>query len=505
MGRADLGRDYLVHARGLSKRFGAVTALDGVDFCVSRGAVHGVLGKNGAGKSTLMRLIAGQLAPSSGTIEFDGVDITAASVAERKTMGIHLMEQHTEVFAALSVAEMLALPDYPRRRGFVDWKAMRSRARERLDRYGMDVDVNAPAGSLSLADQKKVSLIRTLADNGKLAILDEPTTAMSLAERTELFEWIHELSAEGLTFIYITHFNHDIREACDEYTVLRDGRLASTGTSVAGLSGEQLSKLVTGADVVEFERQSREPPPVLLSVKRLEVHDCEPVSFVIGRGEIVGLAGLPGSGAQRVARALSGLEPVRGGDVHLDGRKLKLRHPSEAIGNGIAYLPNDRIGEGLVPELTVRENLHVGNWPRRLPGLVDRAAMERGFMDARASLGIKVSRAQQLISELSGGNQQKVLLGRLVATTPKILILDEPTAGVDVEAKEDVHRLIDRLTSEGIGVIVLAYDPAELVRLVDRALVFRDGALVDELAAGTLTGENVLTDLSHSRVGDGAA
>jgi ABC-type sugar transport system ATPase subunit len=489
----------LLEARGVSKAFSGVPALSSVDMAVRRGSVHGVLGKNGAGKSTLMSLIAGSQTPDSGHISFDGEDVTGLTLSERKARGIHLMEQHAEVFSTLSVAENLGLPAYPRRGPVVDWRAVRARATEMLELYGLHVDPDRAAGSLNLPEQRQLCLIKTLSDNGKLAILDEPTTSMSRAEREALFGWIRDLTAKGLTFIYITHSNQDLIETCDEYTVLRDGVVVGSGGTLSGLAPSDLSRLVTGGDVEEFERKSRPANEPLLEVRGLGVGVVEDLSLQLGAGEVLGLVGLPGSGAQTVARALGGLEPPTSGSVSLKGQELRLRHPNDAIAAGVTYLTHDRIHEGVVAEFSVEENLALGNWPRRSQalGVIDRRRMRSAYETAKTSFGIRSASPDIPIKKLSGGNQQKALLGRLVGHDPAVLILDEPTAGVDVGAKEDVHRIIDGLSDAGAGIIMLAYDPSELARLVDRALVFRDGQVVCELSGPELTTDNLLKNLSH--------
>jgi simple sugar transport system ATP-binding protein len=284
---------------------------------------------------------------------------------------------------------------------------------------------------------------------------------------------------------------------------LRDGRVAGAGGSVTTASDEGLAKLMTGVDVVEFKRGRAAADEPLLRLEQFKVAGVRPVSFSVDRGEVVGLVGLPGSGAREVARALAGLQEIEAGSVYLGDTEVHIRHTADAIDAGIAYLPNDRIGEGLVPQLTVQENLWTGNWPtQQVLGFLDFNRMREGFAKSREEFGIQASGPEQLINQLSGGNQQKVLLGRLVGTAPRVLVLDEPTAGIDVEAKEDVHRLIDALTMQGLSVLMLAYDPAELIRLVDRVLVFRDCALVHELLVDELTGEDMLFDLVHAHTAE---
>lgn len=485
----------LLKAVGISKRYGPVEALKPTDFSVSAGTVHGVLGKNGAGKSTLMGIIAGSIPPTTGRVALDGTDVTSRPLAERRRLGIRLLSQHSEVVASLSVAENLVMPDYPTRTGLIDWSAVWDKARSTLEKYSLDLPLGTAAGLLSVPDQRKLNIVKTLVDDGKLAILDEPTTSLTRSERLSLFAWIRDLNTTGETFIYISHFNNEIRELCNEYTVVRDGSVVARGGSPGDMSPGDLSKMVTGADVHEFRREVTSHPDPLLELDEFQAQGAEPVSLSFASGEIVGFVGLPASGANEVARSLAGLRPVLGGEVRLRSRRVWLTGAKGAMASGIAYLTGDRIGEGLVPDLSVRESLALGRWPTGTLGLLDHREMQRVFGDLRERLSMQVSGPLQPVGQLSGGNQQKVLLGRLLAARPQVLILDEPTLGIDVGAKEEVHRIINELTAEGLAVIVLAYDTDELVRLVDRAVVFRDGAVVDELAGEQLTIEGILRAL----------
>lgn len=490
----------LLQAQGVSKVYGAVEALKPLDLTVSTGAVHGVLGKNGAGKSTLIGIVAGSVQPTAGRILLEGQDVTRTSLVERRRLGIRLLNQHSEIVPALSVAENLLMPHFPRRRGLIDWQLARQEAVDVLERYGLKLDPTAVAGALSVPDQRKLNIVKTLATGGKLAMLDEPTTSLTRVERQSLFDWIRELNDQGETFIYISHFNIEIQQLCDEYTVLRDGGLVSTGENPGDIAAAKLSELVAGADVHEFQRQAADHSEPLLDLEGFRPAGVEPVTVTLRRGEILGLVGLPGSGASQVARALAGLHPIEAGTVTLDGAPIAIRSVAGALDHGIAYQTNDRIGEGLVPELSVRESLRVGRWPTTGAGLIDTGSMQSTFARIRDQLSMQVSGPDQLVRQLSGGNQQKVLLGRLLAAKPKVLILDEPTLGIDVGVKEEVHRIIDELTAAGIGVIVLAYDTDEFVRLVDRAIVFRDGRVADELAGDELTIDGVLAALDTERV-----
>ena len=490
-------RETLLEVRGLSKTYGQSVALEPTDITVRAGSVHGFLGKNGAGKSTLVGLIAGSIQPTSGSVHFRGRDITGLNLAQRRGLGIHLLGQHAEVVSTLSVAENLVMPDYRRRFGLIDKNEMRSRARALLQRYNLDFDVDQPAGLLPVPDQRRLSIVRTLVDDGALAMLDEPTTALSRSERRDLFDWIRELNAAGQTFIFISHFNNEIQEICDEVSVLRDGRLVSAGGDPRGMTSAEISELVTGASVQEFQRKAGEHPEVLVELDDLSVDGAEHVNLTLGRGEIVGFVGLPGSGAREVARALAGLRPIRSGTVSVAGQPIRITSVRDSVDGGIAYLTDDRIGEGLVGPFSVKESLRLGNWPLSR-GFVDRAAVNRTYQRYHERLSFRVSGPDQPVEELSGGNQQKILLGRLLALQPKVVILDEPTVGVDVGTKEEVHRLIDELTGQGLAVILLAYDTDEMVRMVDRVVAFTDGRVSAELRGDEVTVDNILNSFAHT-------
>lgn len=487
----------LLQTRALTKTYGRFTALEPTDMTIHAGAIHGILGKNGAGKSTLVKLIAGSEAPSGGKILLKGEDVTDLPLARRRERGVHLLSQHAQVVADLSVAENLVLPDYPRRAGFVDRRAMRRQAGELLERYSLTFPVGALAGSLSVPDQRRLSIVRTLVDEGALAMLDEPTTALSQDERASLFEWIRELNAAGQSFVFISHFNSEIQAICTEVTVLRDGQVVAAGEDPREMSSDEISELVVGDKVEEFVRTRRAGGPDRVVVSDLVSADVGPVSFTVGEGEVLGLVGLPGSGAQEVARALAGLRTSESGSVTLDGAPVRGGRVRDAIASGIAYLTNDRIGEGIVGPLSVREMLHLGHWPTQGP-VLDDATMAQTYDTYHSRLHFRVSSPRQPIEELSGGNQQKILLGRLLALSPKLLVLDEPTLGVDVATKEEVHRLVDELTARGMSVILLAYDTDEMVRTVDRVIAFQDGRVSGELTGDEITADGILAQLHHT-------
>jgi ABC-type sugar transport system ATPase subunit len=486
----------LLETKGLTKVYGRFAALEATDIQIHAGSIHGFLGKNGAGKSTLVKLIAGSETPTRGQILLKGEDITHLPLARRRELGVHLLDQHAQVVADLSVAENLILPEYPRKGLLFDRRAMRRQAKELLERYDLHFSVDALAGTLSAPDQRRLSIVRTLMDEGALAMLDEPTTALSQHERESLFTWIRDLNGRGQSFVFISHFNSEIQAICDNVTVLRDGKVVADGEDPRTMSSAEISELVVGDKVHEFVRSRRTSQRDRLVVRDLVSGGVGPLSFTVGEGEVLGLAGLPESGAEETARALAGLRPVQSGSISLDGHNIKPGRVRDAISSGVVYLTDDRIGEGVVGPMSIREMLRLGNWPTRGP-VLDASAINETYEAYHSRLQFRVSGPTQPIEELSGGNQQKVLLGRLLALHPKVLILDEPTLGVDVATKEEVHRLVDELTSEGMSVILLAYDTDEMVRTVDRVITFQDGRFAGELTGDDITADRILARLHH--------
>lgn len=486
----------LLETRGLTKVYGQFTALAPTDLVISSGAIHGILGKNGAGKSTLVKLIAGSETPTGGSILLKGQDITNLPLARRRELGIHLLSQHAEVVADLSVEENLVLPDYPLRGGFVNKKAMRRKAQELLDKYSLQFPPDAMAGTLSVPDQRRLSIVRTLVREGALAMLDEPTTALSLDERMTLFAWIRELNLAGESFVFISHFSNEIREICTSVTVLRDGHVVDDGTDPRTMSSAQISELVVGDEVREFVRERRSANRDRLVVRDLVSDGVGPLSLTVGEGEIVGFVGLPGSGAQEAARALAGLRTVRSGTISLDDERVRPGRVRDALDAGIGYLTGDRIGEGIVGPMSVRESLRLGNWPAR-GGLISETSIAKTYEKFHSRLHFRVASPKQPVEELSGGNQQKIILGRILASNPRLVILDEPTLGVDVATKEEVHRIVNDLTDSGLAVILLAYDTDEMVRMADRVVAFQDGAVAGELTGDEISADAILARLHH--------
>ena len=468
--------------RGIVKRFGGVTALDGAELEARAGEILGLCGENGAGKSTLLKVLAGVHPHGSftGELRLDGVALSLRSPAEARAAGIAIVHQELMLVPQMTVAENLLLGREPRRFGLVDDSALEAQARALLARFGeSDIDVRAAVCTLGIGVQQVVEIVRALSDDAQLLVLDEPTAALTGAEAARLFDWLRALRARGTSCIYVSHRMDELFTLCDRITVLRDGRTVGTVAS-ASASGPEVVRMMVGKAVVVGR-----PPSVVgsagaapvLELRHLTVEGAlDQISLRVAGGEVVAVAGAMGSGRTALLSTLFGCATtsVRG-DVLLDGQPLTLRSPRDAIAAGIALVPEDRKGRGLVLELTVAENL-------ALPlGLADGDEAETIARARIAELRIR-GRADSTVATLSGGNQQKVVLGKWLERPPRLLLLDEPTRGVDVGAREEIYALIAALCRRGIAVLVASSDLPEVQRLAHRVLVLRRGRIVAELA-----------------------
>ena len=440
---------------------------------------------------TLVSIIAGLVRTDAGHVAFDGQDVTEQSLKLRQGTGLFMLSQHPEIFEDLSVGENLLLPKLPRLPGgLVDWRKVHVRAQAILDEHSFAVSSRTRAGDLGVGGRRRLSITRAIAAQAKLILLDEPTAGLATHDRADLLSSIEVLTGRGVSFIYISHHNDEVRQLCSEYTVLRDGKVVARGDA-GRLSASELARLVTGEAVHEFRRgqqparQAMAKP--LVSIRALACEGLQPVTLDLKAGEIVGLVGDLGEGPHELLRCLGGLLERRSGHVSAKGKVVSVDTPKAALAAGIAYLTQDRIHEGLVSAMSVAENLSLGHWPTAMAGRIRSSVLRRRAEHARASFGVVMNTPDQAISSLSGGNQQKVLLARLLERRPLLLLLHEPTVGVDVAAKEQIHRLIDDATRQGMSVLVVAQDPDEMARLVDRALVFAKGSVVTELSGDGLT------------------
>ena len=484
--------DTLIDVRDAVKRYGGATALKGVSLHVRKGTVHGLLGENGAGKSTLVRIIAGLTPATSGTILFEGMDVGEADVRAMEKLGVFLVTQEPMIVDSMTVADNLMLGRWPKRLGFVLDREMDRLAASFL--RDARLDPHSLAGSLTAVEKRKLNILRALHSGGKLIILDEPTTALTMADKVQLFGFMRRLREQGVSFLFISHYNEEILEICDEVSVLRDGRMIAQGRTVSDLDSDALSEMVIGRDVKLFHRARKAAgSQIAWSLRNVAAKGLHVDRLDIHRGEIIGFAGLPGSGARELGRAIYGLLP--GAKGHLgEGNVARLlpRDPAEALRSGIAFLSEDRLRDGVIGIQSVAQNMSLSCLSAlSRNGLVSRRA-ERSLVERFSRVfAVKTQSPEAPVSSLSGGNQQKVLLSRLVATGPRLLILNEPTRGIDVGVKEEVHRLVDGLTQEGVPVIVITSDLDEMLRIVDRVAIFVDGRVASVLPSAGLSKDDV--------------
>ncbi|NSC20116.1 sugar ABC transporter ATP-binding protein [Streptomyces albus subsp. chlorinus] len=500
--------------RRLTKRFPGVLALDEVDFAVSPGEVHALVGENGAGKSTLIKVLTGVHRPDEGELRRDGEPVTFDTPMAAQRAGISTIYQEVNLVPLMSVARNLYLGREPRGRlGLIDFSRMHREAAELLRGYGVSADVRRPLGELGVGAQQMVALARAVSVAARVVIMDEPTSSLEPREVETLFGVIRALREEGVAVVYVSHRLDELYAVCDTVTVLRDGRRVHTGP-LRELERLRLVSLMLGREAGEVraegttrfggEHAATAREPVLRAEELTVPHQLRRVSFQVRPGEVVGLGGLLGSGRSETVKAVSGALPLGSGRVLVAGAPLRTGSPPAAIRAGVSLLPEDRKTEGIVPGLSVRENIALAILPRlSRAGLVSEARIDALVDTFIERLRIKASSPRQKAGELSGGNQQKVLLARWLATAPKVLLLDEPTRGIDVGAKAEVQKLVDELARDGLGVVLISSDLEELVAGSDRVVVLRDGAVVGELSGTEVTEDRLMETIAAAAEHDG--
>jgi galactofuranose transport system ATP-binding protein len=495
----------LLEVTGLSKSFPGVKALDAVDLTVRAGEIHALMGENGAGKSTLIKVVTGVFPRDAGETRLEGQTIAPKSPREAESLGISTVYQEVNLIPHLSVAENIGLGRQPTWLGTIRWKAIRRRARAALARLDIPLDVNRQLSSYSIAIQQMVAIARALDISAKLLILDEPTSSLDKTEVKELFGKLRKLREDGLGIIFITHFLDQVYEISDLITVLRNGSrvgcFATRELPRIKLVSHMIGKAVQQVEALEQKRAStatiRSDVPMLEARALGKKGSVQPLDLNIRPGEVVGLAGLLGSGRTETARLLFGVDRPDQGTILIKDRVAKLKSPRAAIRHRIALTPEDRKAAGIIPSLTVRENIVLalqasrGSW-RRLP-VPEQEKLADRFIQ---SLDIKTPSREQIVRNLSGGNQQKVLLARWLATEPKLFILDEPTRGIDVGAKAEVEKLIQSLRQEGLAVLFISSELEEIVRQSQRVVVLRDRRKVGELAEGEISEEAIVESIA---------
>ncbi|WP_030057371.1 sugar ABC transporter ATP-binding protein [Streptomyces novaecaesareae] len=497
----------VLEVRGIRKEFPGVVALDGVDFRLFPGEVHALIGENGAGKSTLIKVLTGVHPADGGEVVLAGSQVWIAGPLQAQQAGISTVYQEVNLCPNLSVAENIFIGREPRRFGLINWAAMRRRAAELVRELDLDIDVSAPLNSYSIAVQQLVAIVRAVDVSAKVLILDEPTSSLDRDEVRQLFAVIRRLRDQGVAILFVSHFLDQIYEICDRMTVLRNGRLE--GEYLIGeLNQVQLVSRMIGAELAGLDqlgggkRRERTAPAggtAFLQADGLTRRGAvDPYDLAIRSGEVIGLAGLLGSGRTEAARLLFGADQSDGGTLRIEGAETVLRSPRDAIAHGIAFCSENRKTEGLVGELTVRENIVLAlqaarGWLRPL----SRTAQDAYALRWIRALDIRPGNPEALVRNLSGGNQQKVLLARWLITDSKLLILDEPTRGIDIGAKAEIQKLVANLAEDGMAVLFISAELEEVLRLSHRVGVLRDHRMVAQLDNdGELTPERVMATIA---------
>ena len=483
---------------GIKKRFPGVVALDGVDLEVYPGEIVALAGENGAGKSTLMNILGGIHQPDSGYLRIDDAEIIVNSVSDAIDRGIGFIHQELKVLDNLDVAENVFLGREPVWAGplrLVDRQKIHVHADLYLKRLGLNISSRTPVKGLSIAQQQMVEIAKALSLNARILIMDEPTSCLTETETARLFEVARELKAQGVSIIYITHRLGEIKNLADRVVVLRDGRNAGT------LAGEEIShdrivSLMVGRDLNRFHAHAASPgEPGYFRVLNLRTrrYPRHATSFDVCRGEILGLAGLVGAGRSEVARALFGVESPLEGTILLDGKPIKIRSPKDAIANGVYLMSEDRRRTGLILEMSIQENITLpGLSAYASAGLIDRVAERRVARDVCSRLTIKAPSIKATVANLSGGNQQKVGLAKWLSLSPKVLIFDEPTRGVDIGAKAEIYQLMRRLAQDGVAIIMISSDMEEVLGESDRVAVMHEGAITGILERNECSEEAIM-------------
>lgn len=470
----------------ISKKFPGVRALSNVSFRARKGSIHALMGENGAGKSTLLKILSGLYQPTGGRLLADGRRLSFKSATDALEQGVAVIYQELNLVPELSVAENIYLGQWPTRKGGrVHSEKLNHLAWEQLERLGEDFDPSRTLKELCIGQRQMVEIAKALSRDAQIIAFDEPTSSLSQREVKNLFKVIRDLRDKGKIVLYVSHRMEEIFHLCDSITVLKDGMHVKTFDDISSLTKGSLVELMVGReikDVYNYRRRATRPESGL-RIKSLEGKGLsQPVSFDAGQGEVLGLFGLIGAGRSELSRLIFGAEKITGGQVYIRGRPVTIRNPRDAIRAGIALCPEDRKADALVPVLSVKDNINISARPWNLRrGTIDSQWEERNAGNQRKTLNIRTSSLEEAAGHLSGGNQQKIILGRWLSTSMNVIVLDEPTRGIDIGAKSEIYRLIFTLANRGITVIMISSDLPEVLGVSDRLIVMRSGAVSGEL------------------------
>ena len=501
-----MSQEYILEMKGISKQFSSVKVLHEVDFRMRKGEVHALMGENGAGKSTLIKILTGMYSRDGGTMIFDGKEINPANALEAQHFGISTIYQEISLIAQLTVAENIYIGREIRKNGMIDWKETNRKSKELLNSLGIDIDVTKPLSSYGTAIQQMVAIARSMLIDAKLVIMDEATSSLDDDEVKVLFEIIRKLKAQGIAILFISHRLPEIFEIADTVTVLRDGHLVGEYPTKELTRKDLVSKMIgrSAEDIVDMTREYRE----IRGEDYLQARGIESgiklrgLNLTIKRGEIVGLAGLLGAGRTELARVIFGIDKKDKGEILIDGKPVQFRLPKHAIDRGLAFCSEDRKVEGIIPDLTVAENISIANMKRVSKwGVIQRSKQRAIAEEYVQRIRIKTTGVDQKIRNLSGGNQQKVILSRWLSMKPEFIILDEPTRGIDVGAKREIEDLIREIAREGISVLLISSEFEELIHNCDRVEVIRDGQNIGTLVGEEITENNIMNLIANGSAG----
>jgi rhamnose transport system ATP-binding protein len=490
----------VIEARHLSKAFGGVHALRDVPLAVHSGEVLALLGENGAGKSTLIKILTGFYQPDAGSIRLDGHPVHFRSTRDALEQGVAAIYQEPSLFPDLDIAENIFVGRQPLHGGRIAWRQMYADAEALLRRLGVTLNPRTRARALSVAQMQMVEIARAISVNARVLIMDEPTSSLTSREVEDLFTIVRQLRSQGTAIVFISHRLEELFALADRVTVLRDGGYVDT-RPMAGVQTEDLIRMMVGRNLTElFPKQAVDPGEVLLELRQLSLTGrFAEISLQLRRGEILGMAGLVGAGRTEVAEAIFGVRPAASGQILLAGRPVQIKRPEDALRLGIGYVPEDRKLHGLLLPMSIAQNITLPTLAAfTRMGWLNRRAERSHALTAAQRLEVKMTSVEQPVGQLSGGNQQKVVLAKWLGTHPRVLILDEPTRGIDVGTKAAVHRLMSRLAAEGMAILMISSELPEILGMSDRVLVMREGRITGQFSRSEATQERLMTAATAS-------
>lgn len=488
-----MDNNYILTLKNITKEFPGVKALDDVTINIERGTIHGLVGENGAGKSTLIKVLAGIYQPNKGEIILDGKPCRFNSPIEARRAGISVVHQEIKLAEPLSVAENMFLGNVQLKNGLVDWKGMRRRAQEIVEDLGMDIDINAQVSSLTVAKKQIVEIMHAINNNSRILIMDEPSAVLTDRELEVMFRIVKQLRDKGITIIYISHRLDEIFGLCSNVSVLRDGRHIDT-IPVASVDRQGLINMMVGREMgQEYPKEVGNVGGTILEVKNLSRGILQDISFEVKSGEVFGISGLVGAGRTELARAILGIDKPESGEVYVRGKKVHYRTFADAIRDGLGLIPEDRKLQGLVQIMSVKRNTTLVNMKRVLrAGVISSSLEEKLSKEYADKLHVVTPSMETEVQYLSGGNQQKVVIAKWLFQNSEILFLDEPTRGIDVGAKAEIYRLINRMAKEGKTIIMISSEMPELLGMCDRIMVMHEGHKMGELNAAEATQAKIM-------------